>query len=468
MTDDTPPPLSDATLATLFGEALRVGVNAAPLETPDWWQEPAFPYVPVAFTGRGGSGFVWKASRRDGHGLVALKLVPFRTDPIRLQQRWEDECAALQKIQHPNLVAYIDHGLSPDGLSGWLAMEWIEGTCLDRRLATEGPLLLKEVKLLVPQAVAGLSALHAAGFVHRDIKPSNLLFESATSRLVVADLGIAHDLAADPDVRVTRTLERPLTPGYAPPELLHSSYQPTPAGDQYSLAFTIWQLLTGSLPLGAFPSLNRLCRCPDSLNAVLRHALAPDPDRRYPDIASFGSAFQKAASRPSRTRLLSVFLFLLAITGSLLWLNRPAPFPKRFQTGDLPVDPPRLQYVTVDLTIQKSGEANGTVRVRSNDPFYGCTPALTLNLRAKDGTILETRNHPCFGVNGTWMVGHPSDRIEQWKTTFAPEIAAKLATIDFAVARDGRTFLNRNGENLRDLRQALETYQETFKRGLGQ
>jgi serine/threonine-protein kinase len=210
MQDDEPLTLSGSALIRLLGDALHVGTTAAPLETPDWWQDPSFAYVPVSFIGRGGSGFVWKASRRDGRGYVALKLVPLRSDPVRLRQRWQDECAALTKIQHPNLVALIDHGQSPDGLSGWLAMEWIEGTCLARKLRDEGQLPFKEVLAFAPQIIEGLSALHGAGLVHRDIKPSNLLLEKETGRLVVADLGIALDLDADADARVTRTFEQPL------------------------------------------------------------------------------------------------------------------------------------------------------------------------------------------------------------------------------------------------------------------
>ena len=135
MNDPRPSDLSEEALIRLLDAALRVGISSAPPEVPDWWHDPAFPFVTVSYIGRGGSGLVWKASRRDGHGFVALKLVPFLSDPVRLRQRWQDECAALAKIQHPNLVGLIDHGRSPDGLSGWLAMEWIEGSCLGRKLA---------------------------------------------------------------------------------------------------------------------------------------------------------------------------------------------------------------------------------------------------------------------------------------------------------------------------------------------
>lgn len=465
MNDSAPHDISRDALLRLLDEALRVGGSAAPPEPPEWWNDPAFPYVVVSYVGRGGSGFVWKASRRDGRGFVALKLVPFRADPIRLQQRWEDECAALAKIQHPNLVALYDHGRSPDGLSGWLAMEWIEGTCLGRRLQEKGQIPCKEVLELVPQIISGLSALHQADLVHRDIKPSNLLFEIETGRLVIADLGIALDLEADIDQRVTRTLEQPATPGYAPPEILSGS-RPDARWDQYSLAFTLWQLLTGTMPIGAFAKLHHLCKCPDGLDAVLRKALATDPTKRFPDIDSFGQALRQAAARPPRSHFLIGILTLLVLSGCIYAFTRPDPFPKHFQSGNLRVNEGREQYMSMNLTFHENGRFIAKIRTTSFDPLFGFDGRCQLTLRDSRGNIIRHLNTDGFGVNGRFIPGAKHDRLDDWSGMVSREEAGKLKTIDFQAHPSTGKLKTRAADNQRRFRDDVASLKDGVRQGI--
>jgi serine/threonine protein kinase len=437
MNDSNPHDLSAEALVRLLDAALCVGISAAPPEVPDWWHDLAFPYVTVAYIGRGGSGLVWKASRRDGHGLVALKLVPFRSDPVRLQQRWQDECAALARIAHPNLVGLIDHGRSPDGLSGWLAMEWIEGTCLGRKLAEEGQIAFQEIRSIVPQAVAGLNALHSAGLVHRDIKPSNLLLEKDTGRLVIADLGIVHDLGGDPDQRVTRTYEQALTPGYFPPEMLIAGYRPDAAGDQYSLAFTLWQLLTGTMPLGAFGRLHHLCKCPDAVDAVLRRALATDPSKRFPDLDSFSQAFQKAAIRPSRSYLILAFFILSLVT-----------------------------VCAFALTLQENGTSTGQVHTMTTDALLGFAGRSWLTFRDDRGNVIHRMRTQGYGVNGRFIPGAEHERVDAWENfPVTPDIARRVHTIDFAPAPGDKPQDSMARENQIQVQEDVAAVKSGFKRG---
>lgn len=466
MTDSNPHDLSAEALVRLLDEALRVGTRAAPPEVPDWWHDLAFPFVTVAYIGRGGSGLVWKASRRDGHGFVALKLVPFRSDPVRLQQRWQDECAALARIEHPNLVGLIDHGRSPDGLSGWLAMEWIEGTCLGRKLADEGQIAFPEILTIVPQAVAGLNALHSAGLVHRDIKPSNLLLEKDTGRLVIADLGIVHDLGGDPDLRVTRTYEQALTPGYFPPEMLLPGYRPDALGDQYSLAFTFWQLLTGTMPLGAFGKLHHLCKCPEAIDAVLRRALATDPSKRFPDLDSFSQAFQKAAIRPPRSYLFLAF-FLLSLTAVCAFLlTRPAAFPKRFHSGKITGFESPGQSMEIDLTLQENGAISGQVHTMTSDALLGFAGRSWLTFRDDQGNVLHRMRSQGYGVNGRFIPGAEHERVDAWHNfPVTPDIARRVHTIDFAPAPGDKPQDSMARENQIQVQEDVAAVKTGFKRG---
>jgi serine/threonine protein kinase len=466
MTDSNPNDLSVEALVLLLDAALRVGTSAAPPEVPDWWNDPAFPYVTVAYIGRGGSGLVWKASRRDGHGLVALKLVPFRSDPVRLQQRWQDECAALARIDHPNLVGLIDHGRSPDGLSGWLAMEWIEGTCLGRKLAEEGQIAFQEIRSIIPQAVAGLQALHSAGLVHRDIKPSNLLLEKDTARLVIADLGIVHDLDGDPDQRVTRTYEQALTPGYFPPEMLQPGYRPDAAGDQYSLAFTLWQLLTGTMPLGAFGKLHQLCKCPDAVDAVLRRALATDPSQRHPSLDSFSQAFQKAAIRPPRNFIILAFFMLSLIAVCAFLLTRPPTFPKRFHSGKITGFESPGQSMEIDLTLRQNGTFTGQVHTMTTDALLGFAGRSWLTFRDERGNVIHRLRTHGYGVNGLFIPGAENERVDEFEAhSVTPDIARRVHTIDFAPAPGDKTQDSLARENQIQFQEDVAALKTGLKRG---
>ena len=203
MNDPPEIPLTGKAMLGLFEEAL-LARDLPPPDPPDAWESPDFPYQVESWAGRGASGYVWKATPREGGNPVALKLIPFRGDGELLRYRWAIEVAALDKLVHPNLVKLVGHGIHPDASAAWLALEWIEGTCLARLLSEQERIPWRAALDLCLQACDGLAAIHAAGLVHRDIKPANLLFEKETARLVVADLGISLDLENNPEARLTR------------------------------------------------------------------------------------------------------------------------------------------------------------------------------------------------------------------------------------------------------------------------
>ncbi len=431
MSADPDPTLSPETLAGLFAGALSVGVRSPPPEPPDWIGVGDFPLVIESYVGRGGSGFVWKASRRDGHGAVALKLVPFRGDPLRLRERWENECAALARIDHPNLIPLVDHGLAPDGDSGWLAMEWIEGRALDVILSEQSCLPFSEALEFLSQIGGALTALHAAGLVHRDVKPGNILRDEVNSRWVLADLGIALDLEKAGDHRVTRTMERPATPGYSPPELDLPEHASAASGDQYSLAFTLWEMLAGQRPLGAFPRLHSLCKCPEGADVVLRKALATDPHHRFSDLDAFRQAFRQAASRPPRLFLFAALFMIVSIAAGGFWFNRPEPFPKRFHSGKIISEERADHFTLIDLTLEKSGHVRFHIRTISMHPFLGYAGKTRVEFRDARGATIHELSTQSYGVNGRLIFGASNDRHDTWSRKIPPEVAARVRSVHF-------------------------------------
>ena len=78
-----------------------------------------------------------------------------------------------------------------------VSMEFVDGTTLAELLAEKGPLDLSRAGEIAGQLLAGLEAIHAAGFVHRDLKPENVML-TLSKRVVVMDFGIARSLTRYP------------------------------------------------------------------------------------------------------------------------------------------------------------------------------------------------------------------------------------------------------------------------------
>ena len=466
MNDPPDPAFSNRTMLGLFEEALHSRELPPPPLPPDEWANDDFPYQIQAFAGRGSSAFVWKATEKQGGGAVALKLIPFRSDGERLRYRWFIEVSALEKLAHPNLARLVDHAIAPDASYGWLALEWIEGACLARLLREQERIPWRAALELCLQACDGLAAIHAAGLVHRDIKPGNLLLEKDSGRLVVADLGISHDLRENPDARLTRTLERAATPAYAPPEQFSPDYSPRPASDQYSLAVTLWEILTGSRPVGAFPRLHSIVKTPPALDRIIRRALDPDPDKRYPSIEAFAKALRDS-SRWHAAWWKPLLVLLLAAIPCILaakhFLNPPTvpvvreiTFPMRIQSGDLRVASGRNAYMSIDFTLRKDGNCTGNIRTRSDENVFGFTGVMIIVFRDRDGHILARLQSNSLGVNGRWIPGHVPDRTDPWVDQIPPEIASRVAKVECQAALANHTGYGRLKDTLNQINSAIK------------
>src|SRR4051812_48803245 len=85
----------------------------------------------IALGGSGGMSSVFRALDRQTGETVAIKVLQAR-DP-RDAERFAREAGVLSSLDHPAIVRYIAHGVSPAGES-YLAMEWLEGEDLAARL----------------------------------------------------------------------------------------------------------------------------------------------------------------------------------------------------------------------------------------------------------------------------------------------------------------------------------------------
>src|SRR5829696_1010560 len=168
---DTPRPPS--------GETAGHGVEAVRTRAAEAVPPPAHigPYRIVKTIGRGGMGTVYLA-RDDQHDRdVALKVIPAGpdADPTDLA-RFRTEAQAVARLDHPNIVRLYEVG-EGEGVA-WLAMEYVDGGNLYKRVTREGPLDPADAARLVELVARAVHYAHTRGVIHRDLKPSNILLDS--------------------------------------------------------------------------------------------------------------------------------------------------------------------------------------------------------------------------------------------------------------------------------------------------
>jgi hypothetical protein len=246
--------------------------------------------------GGGGMGAVYEAEEAASGRRVALKLVlPEYAGSPETLVRFRQEGRLASTLVHPRCVFV----LAADEEAGrpFIVMELMPGETLDDLVRQRGPLPVEEALAKIVDVIDGLQEAHERGLVHRDVKPSNCFLEKS-GRVKVGDFGLARSLVAD--TKLTRTGAFVGTPLYAAPEQIHKN-EPTDAqSDVYSVAATLYFLLTGRAPFqtggDAVATLARIVtespprmrsfrrELPRGLDRVVLRGLERDRGRRWKDL----------------------------------------------------------------------------------------------------------------------------------------------------------------------------------------
>lgn len=184
---------------------------------------------------RGPAGEVWLARDLELGRDVVLKRLS--VDGAAGSDRLLAEARALARFSHPHVVT-LYHAVRGRTAS-WLVMEHVPGGSLEGR-----PGLAPGVAARIGAQIAdALAALHAEGIVHCDIKPGNVVVTGdGTAKL--ADFGAAYRVGGAETVTPNSAVS--YTPDYAAPEVVRG--QPQPESDVFSLAATVYALVTGDPP----------------------------------------------------------------------------------------------------------------------------------------------------------------------------------------------------------------------------
>ncbi len=266
-------------------------------------------YTVEGVLGIGGMGSVYVARHPNLPRRVALKLLHrnLTTDDY-VRARFESEADHAARLEHPNIVAVYDRGRDDNQL--WIAMQYVAGTDGAEELKN-GALDPERAVHIVSEVAKGLDYAHHSGVFHRDVKPANILlaepsFPGESERVLLTDFGIAK--ALDDTVNLTTTGMMVATLRYAAPEQIDG--RPVDhRTDQYSLACTLFHLITGSAPYPG-PNVAAIMNghlsapiprpsdirpdLPKAFDTVIARALAKKPAKRYPTCGAFAAAARAA------------------------------------------------------------------------------------------------------------------------------------------------------------------------------
>lgn len=199
--------------------------------------------------GRFGITYLVKNKNRDRLVIKTLNdnLLQSLSQPERagLENMFYSEALKLQKCHHQHIVQIIE--LFKEGEYPCLVMEYLG----EDSLANLRPAILPEQDALryIQQIGEALIIVHKNGLIHRDVRPENILLRKRDGNLeaVLIDFGLALDF--DHILTTRRTQEA--SAGFTPSELSTKGTIAKAHSDIYSLAATLYKLLTGITPVDA-------------------------------------------------------------------------------------------------------------------------------------------------------------------------------------------------------------------------
>ena len=282
--------------------------------------------------GKGAMGIVYEGFDPAIERTVAIKtILPSQLNGAQYAEvmaRFKREAQAAGRLNHQGIVAIYDYGEEvPEDLNeeevtmmappagaakpaeriAYIAMEFIKGRELRDFFEKGERFKPADIARLMGEILDALDHAHAQGVVHRDMKPANLIVLDS-GRVKIADFGIARVEASE----LTQTGTVLGTPSYMSPEQF-MGHPVDGRSDLFSCGVILYQLLTGEKPFTGEstttimykvlreepvpPSQINMSLAP-ALDAVVRRALAKNPNERFQTGKEFAQALDAAVAAP--------------------------------------------------------------------------------------------------------------------------------------------------------------------------
>ena len=259
-------------------------------------QPPQIPgLVYRGFLGSGGFADVYLYESTSPKRNVAVKVLHEKAVGGVAMAQFVAEANTMAALEHPYIVRVYSSGVTVDGRP-YIEMAYYPEQTLAQAVK-KGPLPVPEVLRIGVQLASAIEAAHSVGMLHRDIKPANVLMDKFGDP-ALTDFGIASAFHEADDTEASVSVP------WAPPEAMFSTATLDQRCDIYSLAATLWNLLTGhspfEIPGGDNKPKTMMLRVrdlpvpmtgrgdvPQSLELLLKQAMSKEPRLRPATAESF-------------------------------------------------------------------------------------------------------------------------------------------------------------------------------------
>lgn len=205
-------------------------------------------YKIIRELGHGATSTVYLAQAPATQQQVAIKL--FNLDVLLDNNRAKafrklllSEASLAGKLSHPHIVKIFD-AVMDDGELNYIVMEYVEGESLEKIAEVDHLLPLSSISEIIYKCCKALEYAQYQGVIHRDIKPANIMI-CGDHDIKISDFG-----SALIESQQTTQVSGVGSPAYMSPEQIREQML-THQTDIYSLAVTMYKLLTGKLPFDA-------------------------------------------------------------------------------------------------------------------------------------------------------------------------------------------------------------------------
>ncbi len=182
------------------------------------------------------------STRMPGQSQVTVFTGDKSEQYIQGLNKFVDEAKRLAKFTHEEGIVRILDCISAND-TAYIVMEYLEGETLTDYLKREKRIPEdKAVEMLMP-IMHSLKTVHEQGILHRDIAPDNI-FITKDGQIKLIDFGASRFATTSH----SRSLTVIVKPGYSAEEQYRSRGDQGPHTDVYSLAATLYKMITGVTP----------------------------------------------------------------------------------------------------------------------------------------------------------------------------------------------------------------------------
>jgi len=253
-------------------------------------------YQKIKKLGEGSGGAVYLAIFR-GMEVAVKEIYLCKRDGLYEYRMGKvmEELRAHQRLDHPNVVKFIEGEIQPDKIA--IITAYQERGSLLQYIKTTGPTCERLALYVTLQLLEALSYVHSKGIIHRDIKAANILI-TRDDTVQMADFGVSvHQIHSAKTCVNSRFFNGSLH-WMAPELFLEDAYDCRV--DTWALGCTIVEMLTGKVPfVDQYPDIysfymgfgkplefeipssvrsceGRMIKFSDPLHAFLKRILVPD------------------------------------------------------------------------------------------------------------------------------------------------------------------------------------------------